>query len=330
MDVRQLYGKELEKFLYEYIYLLDSYQKLQKEYNNLIMKTRNKQDLYIMRKKHEFENWKPSVPYENRDYFQNNIEPKLMKKRDKRKSQGITLVLGFILGIMIDLFLVVIRSILYPFTNQSILFKIITILLPFIFLVLFVKYTNNRSERKRKYYDSKLKRMREEAREKDYSHERPYDELRKEFKLDEKLNQINITYDNLIQEIENKFDDDTKFILNSLNYLKDSIPYNYQSDLTLLVNMYVYVNEGRADNWKEALNLYYEDMKHDQIINSIDKLNKTIKYSIYEISNKLTDIHINMNNNMNKIKDEVQNANMNINSLNESIEEVSRKMDQNE
>ena len=145
-------------------------------------------------------------------------------------------IFGFIIGSFLSVFLIIMFSINAIFST--------------LLLILCIIFGYNINKIKEKYYDLKIKSMKKAAIQKDEENKDSEITLKNEYQLEEQLIKIDDIYNDFIEELEESFKYDTASIASYLDDLESSIPENYQDNIELASNLYIYVYDGRANNWK--------------------------------------------------------------------------------
>lgn len=310
MDIRNLHTRELEGFLYNYTIALHNFEEINAPYSELIEQANTDREKYYQKKITDFEEWKQSKNSQNLYDVKNNKIPVLEKKRDSmQKVPSILLgIFGFIIGSFLSIFLIIIFSINAIFST--------------LLLILCIIFGYNINKIKEKYYDLKIKSMKKAAIQKDEENKDSDITLKNEYQLEEQLIKIDDIYNDFIEELEESFKCDTASIASYLDELESSIPENYRDNIELASNLYIYVYDGRANNWKEAINLFHEDQKHNEVLNSIEALSEVIESGFNRISHNQYET----NNHIKQMNNQVETANQNIEKLNENFNDVTNEV----
>ncbi len=310
MDIRNLHTRELEDFLYNYTIALHNFEEINAPYSELIEQANTDREKYYQKKITDFEEWKQSKNSQNLYDVENNKIPVLEKKRDSmQKVPSILLgIFGFIIGSFLSVFLIMMFSINAIFST--------------LLLILCIIFGYNINKIKEKYYDLKIKSMKKAAIQKDEENKDSEITLKNEYQLEEQLIKIDDIYNDFIEELEESFKYDTASIASYLDDLESSIPENYQDNIELASNLYIYVYDGRANNWKEAINLFHEDQKHNEVLNRIEALSEVIESGFNRISHKQYET----NNHIKQMNNQVETANQNIEKLNENFNDVTNEV----
>ncbi|SCT42901.1 hypothetical protein [Staphylococcus caeli] len=310
MDIRNLHTQELEDFLYSYTIALHNFNEINAPYSELIEQASADYEKYYQKKINDFEEWKQSKKSQNLYDVKNNKIPVLEKKRDSlQKLPSVLLgILGFIIGFILNVLLIAIFS--------------ISSLVSLILLVLCIIFSYNINKIKKVYYNIKIENIKKAAIQKDEENESSEVTLKNEYQLEEQLNTIDDIYNDFIEELEESFKQDTASIVSYLDELESSIPENYQDNIELASNLYIYVYDGRANNWKEAINLFHEDQKHNELLNSIEALSEVIESGFNRISYNQYET----NNNIKQMSNQVETANQNIEKLNENFNDITNEV----
>ncbi|MGW7996245.1 DUF2273 domain-containing protein [Staphylococcus xylosus] len=311
MDVRNLNAQELEEFLYDYTISLDSLDEIIEPYNDLIARASADHEKYYQRKINDFEEWKQYEKNQNLYNLENNEIYDLEKKRDStQKFPSILLgIFGFIIGVFLK---IILSLIMIPITG----------ILSTLFLILCIMIGYNINKIKQLYFNNKIKNARKNSIQKDKENRVSDDDLKHEYQLEEQLNRIDNIYNTFIQESEENLGNDINYINSYLNELEYAIPENYQNDKVLVSHLYMYVHEGRANSWKESLNLFHEDVKHNEILDSMDILNEVVESGFNRIENAISKTNLNIK----EINNQVENANLNITKLNRTFNDISSEV----
>lgn len=311
MDVRNLNTQDLENFLYEYSVSLDSYNKIVESYNELIDQAHSDYQKYYQKENNNFEKWKNHKVNQNLNDVKFNEIPHLKKKRDSTQNFR-PIILG-ILGVIIGFFIEFILEIIMIHINGF---------LSFLLSILCFVIGYNTNKIKTSYYNKKINKLINNAQRKDLKSRLSEDTLKNEYGIKNRLNEIYNIYNNFIQKYKENFKHDTFHINAYLNELENALPKNHKRDLVLASNLYIYVHEGRASNWKEALNLYHEDVKHNEVMSSMNILSKILKSGVNRIENVISETNYNVK----QVTEQVETANQNIEKLKINYNDVSNEM----
>lgn len=99
-----------------------------------------------------------------------------------------------------------------------------------------------------------------------------------------------------------------------------NLPYEYRN-IDTIIKLIKIIEEGRADNWKEVINLFKSDQFSTRIITGISEL----KNELYNISDKLTKIHsqlVSLDSNISNISAKMDESNNILNKLSSTASKI--------